>query len=315
MTYEELIQRTRNALLVRDYALAERFVTESLEIKPDSPYLHVLLGTIYTKTGRINKAVSEFQKSIELKPENPEAYNNLGCLVASLCYILLQKAHDLHGRVIYNIANFYKQAGQKEKAKEFYPKAIDLDPEFPLPYSNLGNLYEEAGLQKLAEETYRDGLLQDRNNPNLSYNLGVSLQSQGRDEEAVKNFSLALRVKPGWAEGMNNLGVSLIRLHDYEKALGVLGEALQAEPSAQIRNNIGVAWKALGENEKAAEFFEASLKENPDYARAAINLTEINEIEGDMNSAVNLLESFAVKDPETEVYSRLESFWIRAHSA
>lgn len=44
--------------------------------------MHYNLGVFYTKSKEYNRAISEFEKSIELNPEDPQAYFNLGFIYA-----------------------------------------------------------------------------------------------------------------------------------------------------------------------------------------------------------------------------------------
>ena len=51
---------------------------KSLELKPDNPDAHMNLGGIYRDLGNLDQALASTLKSTELNPHNPTAYMNLG---------------------------------------------------------------------------------------------------------------------------------------------------------------------------------------------------------------------------------------------
>ena len=75
--------------------------TQALEIKPDYPEAHNNLGVIYRQKGMYDNAIVEFKEAIRLKPDFAIAY--------------------------YNIARAYSQRSDKINAVESLKKAIDLD--------------------------------------------------------------------------------------------------------------------------------------------------------------------------------------------
>ena len=50
---------------------------KSLEIKPDSPDALVNLSVIYKDLGNLDQALTSILKSLEIKPDNPDALVNL----------------------------------------------------------------------------------------------------------------------------------------------------------------------------------------------------------------------------------------------
>ena len=83
-----------------DQALASTL--KSLDLKPDNPNAHMNLGWIYKELGNLDQALASTLKSLDLKPDNPNAHINLG--------------------------GIYKDQGDFDKAKESYEKAYELEP-------------------------------------------------------------------------------------------------------------------------------------------------------------------------------------------
>ena len=83
---------------------------KAIELKPDYPEAYDNLGVVLEK--KLDEAVAAYRKAIELKPDDPEAYINLGIALAD----------------------------QKKLAEAVaaYRKAIELKPDFAEAYNNLG---------------------------------------------------------------------------------------------------------------------------------------------------------------------------------
>ncbi len=323
MKFEELAARARNAYKIQDFALAESLALQLIQKSPDNSGLRIFSGNIYTKTNSFNKAVNEYQKSIELKPENPQAYNNIGIVykkenklkVAEEAFKTAFNFTPRRADICYNMGNIYKQMGDIERAVKFYKKAIELNPRFVFSYNNLGTLYEKQGKYNEAGVLYKKGLSVDNNHPTLRYNLGVAFQSDGDNESAVKEFRHALKSRPGWVDGLNNLGVALQNTGDPEQALKTFKRILSIAPdNARVNNNIGVILTEQGNYKEAENYLKKALSENPEYTKAALNLEEIHQEEGEIELAFKGLKRILHNDPEnTEVRLQMGKVLTKMH--
>jgi len=77
-----------NSVFEKDINKAYGFYDAALKLCPDSPDIHYNIGLVYLKTNNFDRASSEFEKTIELKPEHEKAYTNLA-------YILIEKGRDV----------------------------------------------------------------------------------------------------------------------------------------------------------------------------------------------------------------------------
>ncbi|HEY2991025.1 MAG TPA: tetratricopeptide repeat protein [Candidatus Binatia bacterium] len=62
----------------RDYAGAVADYSKVAELKPDWPEAHNNLGVAWKKKGELDKAVASFTRAVELRPEYSEAWSNRG---------------------------------------------------------------------------------------------------------------------------------------------------------------------------------------------------------------------------------------------
>jgi predicted Zn-dependent protease len=88
------------------YGTAKALLQKALRIEPDDAKSHYYLATIYRETGNnkgeLDKAISEYERAIQIKPDYAEAYFGLG------------------------LAYYRKE--MNEKAKEAFEKYLELNP-------------------------------------------------------------------------------------------------------------------------------------------------------------------------------------------
>jgi tetratricopeptide (TPR) repeat protein len=74
--------------------------------------------------------------------------------------------------------------------------------------------------------------------------------------------------------------------------------ALELDPHLiEAANNLGIALGRLGRRSEAAAVFEDTLRRAPDYWPAKVNLAEIDIAAGNVERAVELLESAVAQAP------------------
>ena len=96
--------------------------------------------------GRLEDAVANYKKAIELKPDYAQAYNNLGTTLRELCQLeeaeaSYKKAIELksdYSRAYFGLGNTYKDLGKVEEAVANYKKAIELKPDYAEANYNWG---------------------------------------------------------------------------------------------------------------------------------------------------------------------------------
>ena len=80
----------------------------------------------------MDEAANCYQKALLLRPDYPEAHNNLG--------------------------NVLKAQGQLDEASSCYQRALRLKPDFPEAYNNLGNALREQGAMETAVNCFQQAL-------------------------------------------------------------------------------------------------------------------------------------------------------------
>jgi len=101
--------------------------------------------------------------------------------------------------------------------------------------------------------------------------LGWTYHFQGKVEAAIAECKLAIEVDPDFGNPYNDIGSYLIALGRNDEAIPWLERAIEApryEPRHFPHFNLGRAYLAKGEINRARKSFQESLRIEPDYALA-----------------------------------------------
>ncbi len=110
----------------------ERF-KRAMRLEPRNGYYHRRLAKFYhqnfTGRSRLDFAIREMERALELNPDHCFYYYELGSI--------------------------YANEGRYEEAIENYKKAIELEPNYAQTHYSLGRIYEDLGRTEIAEEEYK----------------------------------------------------------------------------------------------------------------------------------------------------------------
>jgi len=115
----EFLEEAERRLHAGDYAAAEQASRQVLESAPDSAVARSKLGVALAQQGRLDEAIAEFSKALQLQPTYAPAYSNLG--------------------------NAYRAKGMLPEAVAAYERALAIDPDYAIAHQNLGILYKQMG--------------------------------------------------------------------------------------------------------------------------------------------------------------------------
>lgn len=248
---------------------------------PDSFLLWNILGISNAQIGNLKQAVFSFEKAINIKPEDAEAFYNLGNALHSQGK--LDSAIEAYRKALFfkadyaeaynNIGIAFKDQGKLCDAIAEYKKALAIAPEYAEVYKNMGISLKDLGRLEEAIDAYAKVLLIKPNDADAYYNMGNVFYSQGKKGEAIECYKKSLALEPNNAKAHNNIGNSLKDQGKFEDAISAFEQALLIKPDdAEIHNNMG---NALRDNEKLDESIEAYKKATalaPDFSEAYFNM-------------------------------------------
>jgi protein O-GlcNAc transferase len=141
------------------------------------------LGITMTNIGQLDQAKIAYEKALNLNPNYPQAYNNLG---------LLAIADE-------NI----------DEAIEYFKSAIRVNPSYAYGYNNIGLALQMQNKLPEAQSYLQQALQQNPTYHEALVNLGNVLRLQDHIEEAIKCFERSIELKPDYAKAYQCLGSAL----------------------------------------------------------------------------------------------------------
>jgi tetratricopeptide (TPR) repeat protein len=221
-----------------------KYLKQSLEIDDQNPVQYYLLGDIYFRLDQFDKAIPEFEKSLEISDKwgsKPLWINNYYFLGLAYhrrgeykkeknLYKKAEKDFPDAIRLLYCQTSLALSEGKTKKANEFIEKYITARKENSATEadiaSGLASIYIEANIFDKAEEHYRNALSLEPENPVRMNNLAWFLIDKDRNiNEGMELIDKALELSPGNYNMLDIKGWGLYKLGKYNEALDILQES------------------------------------------------------------------------------------------
>ena len=166
--------------------------------------IHTVMGIQYYKEGKLDLAIAEFKKAIELDPTAPDNHRNLGTVYLSqgklaesvAAYEQAIKLNPRFGEAYGDLAGAYSGLAKYPEAIAAGKKSIELAPKYVTAYNNLGRAYYAQGKLDEAISIYLEGTQVDANYAMLHFNLGNAYRDLGKYNQAIAEFEAYLRLNP-----------------------------------------------------------------------------------------------------------------------
>lgn len=162
-----------------------------LKIAPQRTDLHAALGESYFMSGKVEKAIAEFQQLIDLGP-SARSYAFMG-----LCY---------------------RQLGRFDEARKYFEEGLKKDPHNAACLFNMGYIEERQGNHAVAERYFQQTLQTNGDQADALLELANLRFTQKRYEEAAELLRKFIRVARAPAPGYYKLAMVERSLHEDEAA-------------------------------------------------------------------------------------------------
>jgi Flp pilus assembly protein TadD/peroxiredoxin len=208
--------------------------------KPDDAEAYYNLGTLDLRRNNLQEARQYLEKSVRLRPEYPEAWNNLGMIAA--------------------------QQNQSDEAVRNFQESLRLRPDYSTALLNLGNLYRRQGNVVEAGKLLTRALEVEPENAEINYSLGMLYGQEGQIARALALFEKALSVRPNYPDALNNLGVLMIREKRFDEAEQKFTACIDQAPNFdQAYLNLARLYVMLNDKKKAETVLQALLHQQPQH--------------------------------------------------
>lgn len=167
---------------------------------------HYKMGTSYLNEGNIQMAFVQFQRALQLSPNDGKVLNSLG-----LVHLHLEKFKE---------------------AEEFFLKAVSKDDRFSDAYNNLGVIHMKTGQWQEAIKSFKKAL----SNPlyqtpaRAFFNLGASYYRIGQFDLAIEAFQNAVKRSPLFPDPHYGLALAYNKAGRYGDAAISITRAIEIDP-------------------------------------------------------------------------------------
>ncbi len=164
--------------------------------------------------------------------------------------------------------------------------------------------YRQLGYWSSSYELWSHTLAITQNNFVAEDNMGGALLLLDKPDEAHTHFEAAARINPHDPMSHSNLGVYLQEHNQLRGAVEEYRSAIQmtSDPAllASTYANLGAAYRDLGDDAKARESYDESLRMNPDQFNAYLGLGRLLERQGKLDEAIaNYSRSVQIRPTES----------------
>ncbi|MBY5553665.1 TonB-dependent receptor [Rhizobium leguminosarum] len=243
--------RAQLAQLIDDRAQMQEAVDRSLALDPDHP-IALAARAAYKASyeGDIKGALVDLNRAIELAPGASGSLNSMG---------LLQSARDANG-----------------EAEKAFLKAIELDPQDPVPHANLAILYLDQSRMKEAKREIDTALAVDPSFDIALLARGRYYLQTGQRDKALEDLLAASTANPAHSQSQLMLAATHYEKGDrlpYAQALDNADRLDKNDPViSSFRTAVDIDdYNADGAIKNAQEFLRRSRARGGDYSALGAN--------------------------------------------
>jgi len=165
-----------------------------------------------------------------------------------------------------------------------------------------GVAQHQQGMFAQARQAYEQVLKVLPSNCDALHLLGTIHLQENDAEKALALIGRALQVNPSFAEAYSNQGLALGKLQRSEEALASHERAIALKPGyVQAYNNKGELLRSIGQLEKALKCYDQAIALRPDYALAYSNRGMVLEQLSRYEEALDSLEQAIRIDPRLDI--------------
>jgi len=226
-----------------EHAGPRRFVSWRIDIKssdviPIKPPVSDQLekGLVLVSMGNNEQAIVEFNRYIEVRPNDPIAYEVRG--------------------------DAYYDTGQFDKAIDNYSTSIKLEPKLAEAYDKRAIAYAELGDFEKSIKDITKAIELYPENAEYYFNRSITHDKSGNIDKAIDDCTKAIELEKNYAKAFYNRGMAYSEKGEYDKAIFDFDKAISLKPDfmSDVYFNRAIAYQRRGENAKALADYKRVLE-------------------------------------------------------
>jgi len=220
-----------------------------IETEDSSQQAEILLwkGSCFLELRKTRRAISAFNRVLELLPDHAEAHFKRGLALAEMgspdraleafteSEKLLRAASagadsEALAEVLMWKGRVLTRLGRRQEGLELMFQAYETAPEHPGPYNEIADSFRLSGDLTSAEDWYKKGLERLPNDPSLHNDYGNLLRELGRHRDSLKHLTDAIDRDANRAVAYYNRALTLERLELFDEALKDYDTVIDTNP-------------------------------------------------------------------------------------
>jgi protein O-mannosyl-transferase len=199
----------------RSWRNSESLWLHTLAVTRNNDLAHNNLGEVWSRSGRDDDAIREFQAALEITPESPLARNNLGLA-------------------------FLKE-GRTWEAIEEFRRVLSHEPQTVQTRLNLAGALLRSGRATEAIAAYEEAVAIQPDLAQGHLELGQALMRVGRFADAISQLKIAVQLRPRYAQAHHSLAAAFAAEGQWGEAIHSYRDTLEINPD-NISARSGLAW-------------------------------------------------------------------------
>jgi len=271
MTVAARFNLIRAYLLSHRTADALRVSAELSEQSKNDVQVHFSLGVLLATEKQYKAAQSELEKADALQPETFE--------------------------ILYNLGQDLLRSGDYPKAEFTLNRALKLKPDSPETLQLVAQVYSNESRPLDALDLLMRAHKLAPNNTDVIFLMAQVSMSQNYFEDAIPLLETGVQIAPKRADLLAALGESYFMAGKAEKAIEAFKKLVEVENSARSFAFLGLSFRNLGRFDDAKEYFEKGVKLDPQNSLCLFNLGFIAERQGDATRAEEMFQQTIRTNP------------------
>jgi len=321
-TYEETIKLGETKFAAADYIGAVSHFQKSTTLQPNSSYAHYALGLSLGYSGTPDKAITQFDKAIEIAPDSMNYYfsrgefrgyvSDLKGAIKDLEMYAKNEKDTPQNAYALLAANYYLD-GDINKAKLYLDKTENSFEELPANY-----YYTKASIQLDAKEH-----LQAIQNASKAINMAPqwgdpyftrakALYEAGKYEKSIKDYDVYIEKAPNNSIAYSNRGLVKEKSGDKNGAFADYAKSISLyDQDAITYLNRGTLYIKMKDYDKALSDLNKAAKLAPKYSIIFGNRANVHSEQKNYEKAVSDYNIALEINPSIEYYIGRSTAYLR----
>lgn len=182
--------------------LALEKLNRALEQDPKSATAHHYLAELYRRLDEHEEADLHYRRSVDLDPQDSSARNNYGAFLCGrrryaqaekqFLAVLKNPVYPGRAQTLENLGLCMREAGEQEKAEEYFRKALQADPRLPQALFVMAELSLARG-NALSARAYLQRYAEAAPHTPQSLWLGIRVERLLGDKDMAASYGMLLK--------------------------------------------------------------------------------------------------------------------------